>query len=858
MSKKTRPKVKNNPVQRPTRYENRKRHAKQTSGKTLLTLEQLKDSFIILLYIFVVTFTPNWMSLDTNTTKFLTLSLVNLLAFFYLITSPDIRNQPGIFLKVFKTNVGFVYAGFMVMTLLSFTQAINIHESIIHFSKTFSVFSGAIFLSVILMRDLRYVKMILLVMTALLVFDSISVFYYINRFIQGDVARIGDIKTIYSNKNILASSIYVKIPFALSMLMFDRGWQKYAGWITLFFGMLATFFMATRTFYLGLILLSVVFLTYTLLHFFRKREVHYLKLAGSYLAALVLAIVVYTYIQQYHYPGMREARMAERRAARIEALARSGETEGTETVGRPRARGGRHTQPITEQLATISWETGSRNRTNAWVWSLEIIRHNPLLGVGTGNWKINILEYENQQNPGFIYLYKAHNDFLENMAETGVLGGLLFIAIFIFMGLNFIKQYRKRADDPGVLYRALFLAASGLAFYAVDAFFNFPSDRPEILLLFALYVSMGIAASVIQREQAMSEKEDTAHHEVFKASTTDAPAFRHPAIAKALAALLILVMAAASYVLYLNYQSSKLQRVVYQEIMSGTLREPSYRIVGQFPRIPTLSVWGESITSLEARYLMEEQKYRETIEVLIDEDTNPWDSRREFFLAMAYHNLNMRDSAMYYSEKAYWLKPNYYRNLHLLLTLMERKGREEEMPAFIDRYLENDKRTQQAWLYATGFYDRQGELDKAWDLITEARQHLRRDSLIERQENYLYHRKFIEPNRRLFTQATRLYEAEDYEAAIEKFNEYIEIVNKDPNAYRLRAFSYYHTGRYQECIDDINFYLDNFDRNGSLINLRGVCLRNLGEPEDACRDFEEAMQMGVASGETNYRNFCQQ
>lgn len=858
MSKKPRPKVKNNPVERPKRYESRKRQEKKFQKKPLVTLDQLADGFIILLYIFIVTFTPNWMSLDTNTTKFLTLSLVNLLAFFYLISNNDVRNQPGILLKFFKTNVGLVYAGFMVMTLLSFTQAINIHESIIHFSKTFAVFTGAFFLSVILMRDLRYVKMILVVMTALLIFDSVSVFYYINKFIQGDIGRITDIKTIYSNKNILASSIYVKIPFALSMLMFDRGWLKYAGWVALFFGMLATFFMATRTFYLGLMLLSVVFLAYTLVHYLRRKDMHYLKLAGSYLAALALAVVVYTYIQQYHYPGMREARRAERRTARVEALAESSEAESSERVSRARPRGSRHTQPITDQLATISWETGSRNRTNAWIWSLEIIRQNPFLGVGTGNWKINILEYENQQNPGFIYLYKAHNDFLENMAETGVVGGLLFISIFIFMGWNFIKQYQKRADDPGVLYRALFLAASGLAFYAVDAFFNFPSDRPEILLLFALYVAMGVAASVIQKEQAQAATQETIQTEVYKASTSHAPSFPNHIFPKIMAVVLILVMVAVSYILYLNFQSSKLQRVVYQEIMAGQLREPHYRIVGQFPWIPNLSVWGESISSLEARYLMEAEKYRETIDLLIDEDTNPWDARREFFMAMAYNNINKHDSAMYYSEKAYWLKPNYYRNLHLLLTLMERHDREDEMPAFIDRYLENDKRTQQAWLYATGFYDRQGELDKAWELITEARQHLRRDSLIERQENYLYHRKFIEPNRDLFMEATGLYEAENYTAAIERYNEYISIVERDPNAHRLLAFALYYTNQYEECIDSINRYLDLFDRNGSLINLRGVCYRNLGEHEEACRDFEEAMKMGVASGETNYTNFCQQ
>ncbi len=809
----------------------------------------IAPGFIILAYIIVVTFTPNWMALDTNSTKFMTLSILNLVSFIYLVTNDEIRREPGTLMKFFTTNVGIVYTAFLVLALLSFTQAINILEAILHFAKIFSVFSAVFILSVLLMRDIRLVRGIIVIMTALLIFDSVSVFYYIGQFIQGEVARISDIKTVYSNKNILASSIYVKLPFALSMVMFNRGLARYFGLTALFFGMLATFFMATRTFYLGLILLSVVFLAYTLIHFLRRKDRHYLHLAGYYVASLVLALLVFSYIQQYHYPGMREARIEQRRAARAAA-------EGEEAETRARARGGRHTQPITDQLATISWETGSRNRTNAWIWSVEIIKQNPLLGIGVGNWKINILEYENQENTGYIYLYKAHNDFLENMAEAGVVGGLLFVSIFILMGWNFIKQYRKRADDPGLLYRALFLAASGLAFYSIDAFFNFPADRPEILLLWALFMSMGIAATVIQKEQAKEETPD--NKAADRISAVRSAPFINPALAKMLALVVIAMLAGKAYLFYINYESSKLQRLIYQDIMAGELRHASTDFVGKFPYIPNLSIWGESITSLKARYLMDEGLYRETIDILKDDLTNPWDARREFFMAMAYNNLEQYDSAMHYSEKAYHLKPYYFRNLHLLLSLMERHDRNDEIPAYIDYYLETQKRTPQAWLYATSFYNRRGEVDKAWELIEEAKRYLRRDSQIEQQYNFLYHHKFIAANRQLFNEAMALYNNDNFAAAIEKFDEYTEIVERDPNAFRIRAFAHYRSENYEESIEDIDRFFAIQDRDASLVNLRGVCLRELGEPEAACQYFEEAMRMGNASGETNYNNFCQQ
>ena len=847
MNKRRKPQSKQDLNERPRRIEKRKRHEKRQPKKPVIEASMIAPGFIILAYILVVTFTPNWMALDTNATKFMTLSMLNLVSFIYLITNEQIRREPGTLMKFFTTNVGLVYTGFLVVALLSFTQAINILEAILDFAKIFSVFTAVFILSVLLMRDIRLIRGIIIVMTALLIFDSVSVFYYIGQFIQGEVARISDIKTVYSNKNILASSIYVKLPFALSLLMFDRGRLRRMGLVALFFGMLATFFMATRTFYLGLILLSIVFLAYTLIHFLRKKEKFYLHLAGYYVASLVLALVIFSYIQQYHYPGMREARIEQRRAARAAA-------EGEEVETRTRPRGGRHTQPISDQLATISWEDGSTNRTNAWTWSVEIIKRNPLLGIGVGNWKINILEYENQQNPGYIYLYKAHNDFLENMAETGVVGGLLFISIFVLMGWNFIKQYRKQADDPGLLYRALFLAASGLAFYSIDAFFNFPADRPEILLLWALFMSMGIAATVIQKEQSAEETSENKPAE--KASEPKAAPFVNPALAKVIALIVIAVLAGKAYLFHINYESSKLQRLIYQDIMAGELRHSSNEFVGKFPLIPNLSIWGESITSLKARYLMDEGLYRETIDILKDDITNPWDGRREFFMAMAYNNLEKYDSAMYYSEKAYHLKPYYFRNLHLLLSLMERNDRDDEIPGYIDHYLETEKRTSQAWLYATSFYNRRGEVDKAWDMIEEAKTHMRRDSQIDQQYTFLYHRKFIEPNRPLFNEAMELYNNNDFDAAIEKFNEYMEIVDRDPNAYRIRAFAHYRSENYEESIADIEHFFEIHEVDGSLLNLRGVCLRELGEMEAACRDFEAAMLMGNSSGETNYNNFC--
>jgi len=61
-------------------------------------------------------------------------------------------------------------------------------------------------------------------MTLLLIFDSLTVFSGIGKYLDGKLPSIGELNSVYSNKNILASSIFVKIPFALWLMVFSRKW----------------------------------------------------------------------------------------------------------------------------------------------------------------------------------------------------------------------------------------------------------------------------------------------------------------------------------------------------------------------------------------------------------------------------------------------------------------------------------------------------------------------------------------------------------------------------------------------------------------------------------------------------------
>ncbi len=798
----------------------RKEREKNAVSTPFVRLSELPFILIILAYIFSVTFTPNWMALDTNAPKFLTLSMVNFVAFIVIFFDKSVRNNPGSKMRFFTTNIGLAYSGFLVLSLISFTQAINLRESILQFAKLFSVFSATFLVAVILTQNIRLVKLIVIVMTGLLIFDAVSVFYNINLFIEGRIAGIGDIKTVYSNKNILASSIFVKLPFALWLLNYEKGWLRRIGWLAITTGILATFFMATRAFYLGLLVLSLTFLAYLIINYFRKRETLMLKLGASYIGAVFLAYIIFAFVQQNLYPKTND----------------------------------RVTQGVAAQVASISeFDTSTGLRISAWKWSLTLIKENPLLGVGSGNWKISILKHENQVNTGFIYLYKAHNDFLENTAETGIFGGILFLCIFLFAGWNFIRHYRLNHENSDKLINLLFLASAGLAFYAVDAFFNFPADRPEILILFTFFVAIGVSSAILENRQ---NKRVDSQGFIDKNNMSQSSLKVHTRFLYPIYAVIMIVFVSISVIFKMNFESSKLQRIVYQEIMSGSLREPSSRFVGKFPSLPNISIWGESIPAISARYLLEEKKYDETINLLQPDQSNPFDARREFFLAMAYNNMGEPDSALLYSEKAYVLKPNYFRNLHMMLTILEQKKRDKDIPVYIDKYLEKNKSELNAWLFSTGFYSRIGEIDKAYAMIEEARVYLPNDSLIKQQERYLYHLKFVAPHEASFKKAMDFFNSGNHKDAVKAFNTYIEMVPLDLNGYRMRAFSLYQLQEFNQCISGIDEYLSKANPDGQLLNLRGIAYAGLNEMEKACRDYEASMNLGDPNGRTNFNQFC--
>jgi O-antigen ligase len=99
---------------------------------------------------------------------------------------------------------------------------------------------------------------------------------------------------------------------------------------------------------------------------------------------------------------------------------------------------------FTSDEATVHSEGSFRGRTSEMLSARAMFSDHPLLGVGTGNYEANYQEYagrlgleqrtENRQ---------AHSLYLEIAAETGILGILTFVGLFVALLIGFSRARRK-------------------------------------------------------------------------------------------------------------------------------------------------------------------------------------------------------------------------------------------------------------------------------------------------------------------------------------------------------------------------------------------------------------------------------
>ena len=791
-------------------------------------------TFLLIAYGYVTVITPNWMAFDSNATKFYTFAILNLVVVALVFFIKEFRERTQVLFGFFTNKIGIAYSLIMVMALLSFSKAINTEEAILHFFKIFTAFSAAWMVSALVIYYKEGIVVLALAMTILLCYDFLVAMDGIKGVIKGTATDLA-IKGSYSNKNILASAIFIKIPFAVWLFYFRReNYLRLIGAVGLTLGTLAVFFMSTRTFYLATILTVVIFVIYGAIDFFilKRRETGVKVLI--HVGLVVIAFGIFSFVQNYLYP--QEVRQSTSFGARLAEVANQ--------------------------------ENQSNNlRKTAWViTATDMIPNDPLLGVGIGNWKVRFLQYENSYSPHYIYMYKNHNDFLELTAEVGIFGGLAFVAIFLLAAFYFIKGTYKNKNSEQEQW--FFLPLFGLFAYSFDAFFNFPQDRPEIQALFGIYVGIAVGLAVLYFGENSKER-------------------KLPTLAIGfIGAIAVVAMVLGVIVERMYFDSSKIQRMVKEEQQGvRSPKSPADYLIRNYPRIPNLTAVAEPVDVEKARYLIDEKKFDEARKILSSIHYHPYDARPEYFMAVSYFMEPEKklDSIYKYAHKARMIKPNFYGSLNLETFALNNLGKEQESIKLLKQFLSLEKDSiqkeepkwkkrlksifhvdvdrdarlanrgeVQAWNSLAYLLEKNNQIPEARAVLDTAFVYLPTNQEIINNRNKIISRMQVEQFAPLYSEAMQLYLQQRYAEAIPVFTKFLEKVPAHIDGLKYRAISYYNTQQYQRAINDIA----QMEQLGIAIdpvlnNYRASCYYMLGDRNNAKVFFQKAAAEGNTDAQKN-------
>jgi O-antigen ligase/tetratricopeptide (TPR) repeat protein len=568
--------------------------------------------FCALLYL-LVHFIPDFGGADVMGSQWLYVSLVDFAILLYILLNQ--QQYKAAIHAVLKLKFTIVYSFLVIWAIVSITYSINAIESLVCLARLLSTYLIFINLSILFFKKelTTLFNVVSILVGVVLLFDSL---YVITGFSKNMIEMNLDQNIISltgknGNKNVMAASLLIKFPFLLFVIVHNKLIGKIAGFIVLFLGMMALFILNTRSTFVGLGVLFIMFsLAITLLN--NKQG---FKLIAINLAYFILPLVFAFFTAN----GML-----------------------TKAVDLQGFQGGYGS--VTKRVGDINVASEQNSRIKLWKAAIDYTTKHPFLGAGYGNWKLASIPYEKEYTNDLFVPYHCHNDYIEMFADLGIIGGLSFAALFVLLGITTFQFWLKSKDDQHKFIISVALMA--IACYFVDAFFNFPAERTSMQTMFALSAALLFLPIYLTGTNTSSQNKD------FKFSI-----------------LLLIPLLLIVGVIYVNYQtftSLKVQKYVMGEINEDP-KMALEDVKDAFPEIPNLSTSTLPIKALVARYYLRDKMNEEAMRLLNESDhVNPYLHYNDFIKTAIFSTQGKFDSTFYYAKKAFYNWPratSYYKNM---------------------------------------------------------------------------------------------------------------------------------------------------------------------------------------------------
>jgi len=383
----------------------------------------------ILLFLYlVITYMPLFGEIDRIGSQSLSMSIVNILSLSFLFYA---KNQNDLLEKL-KINEIKYFVVFILLILVSFINVINTSEFFIEFFRTVNFFlASVIFMTLSKKTSINYIVYLVVF------FCLIDVLGLFAQSIQ-NLPTIG----FTANKNIAAFSLAIKLNYVFYLINRNQSILLRFFLFSIYgLGIFSLLSINSK----GGILISIISLIYYLFFSLIKLKSNKDLFINTSLIILLTIIINLT----------------------------GGLSKNTIST-------------IQNSTTSFNLEQGNQDRLAYYSQVLSSFKENPLTGVGHGNWKIASIKFDGNRMRDYIVQYYTHNDFLQVLAEVGLLGLIFYI---LFFGTIFKKLFLNIINSIQSNNIFLFL---GMAFltYLADALINFPGSRIVSQLNLVVLISL--------------------------------------------------------------------------------------------------------------------------------------------------------------------------------------------------------------------------------------------------------------------------------------------------------------------------------------------------------------------------------
>jgi len=148
-----------------------------------------------------------------------------------------------------------------------------------------------------------------------------------------------------------------------------------------------------------------------------------------------------------------------------------------------------------------------------WGTSLEMMEDKPLLGLGIGTFKYHYLDYQAEylrQHPHYIKnsgkAAEAHNEYLQLVAEIGIVGLISFLGIiisFFFLIYQYLesKKNKEVKNKEKMMVIVIFGLLMGITCFLIHCLFTFPFHVPVLGATFFILLSLTMVIINLEEEE---------------------------------------------------------------------------------------------------------------------------------------------------------------------------------------------------------------------------------------------------------------------------------------------------------------------------------------------------------------------